>query len=120
MALLTIPAVSVCQSKICYAQGQLDQAIAACALERYRLENGNYPDSLTQVKRSDGRDLPLDVYSGKPMGYRKTENGRYVLWCTGPDGKDDGGKRVLDPKTPQSTKFSDPEYQGDWVWDFSR
>jgi hypothetical protein len=57
--------------------------------------------------------------SGKPMGYRLTPNGRYALWCVGFDGVDDGGKRVLDPKSPDRAPYSNPDYKGDWVWDFA-
>jgi hypothetical protein len=53
------------------------------------------------------------------MGYRKTGDGRYALWCVGFDGKDDGGKRGLDATNPLNTGFSRPDYVGDWVWDFA-
>ena len=58
------------------------------------------------------------LFSGKPPGYRKTPDGRYALWSVGFDGEDDGGKRVLDEKRPEKTRFYDPSYAGDWVWDF--
>jgi hypothetical protein len=54
------------------------------------------------------------------MGYGKTDDGRYVLWCMGFSGVDHGGKRALDQNYPENTRFSDPKYGGDWVWDFQR
>jgi hypothetical protein len=104
--------------RVVYDQGLVNEAIAACALERYRMEHNSYPDTLEAANRAGEKDIPLDV-SGKPMGYRKTPDGRYALWCVGFDGKDDGGKRVItDPAHPERTRFADPDYLGDWVWDF--
>jgi hypothetical protein len=62
--------------------------------------------SLMETKAKAGAfptepELPLDPYSGKPLGYRR-EGAGCVLWSVGLDGKDDDGvalsadKRVLD------------------------
>jgi hypothetical protein len=118
VASLMVPAVSSVIQRAAYTQCLVDQATIACALECHRLERGGYPDSLDGLKLANGKALPLDALSGKPMGYRKTDNGKYALWCVGFDGKDDGGKRVLDEKKPEATKFADKNYKGDWVWDF--
>jgi hypothetical protein len=56
--------------------------------------------------------------TGQPMRYRREANGRYTLWSVGFDGKDDNGKRNLDPKNAESTRFFNADYVGDWVWDF--
>jgi len=120
MVALIAPAVNQIVHKVAYTQSVVNQALIACALERYRIEKGAYPDSLDGVKLADGKPLPLDVMNNKPMGYRKTADGKYALWSVGFDGKDDGGKRVLDEKKPESTKFSDTKYVGDWVWSFER
>ncbi|MBX7211983.1 MAG: hypothetical protein K1X78_27000 [Verrucomicrobiaceae bacterium] len=118
LASLMVPAVSSVIQRAAYTQCLVDQATIACALERYRIEKGAYPDSLAGMTLANGKSLPMDALSGKPIGYRKTDNGKYALWCVGFDGKDDGGKRVLDEKKPQDTKFADKNYKGDWVWDF--
>jgi len=101
-----------------YAQTLVNQAIIACALERHRIQNGSYPDSLDLVKLTDGKSLPTDILTGKPMGYRTTANGKYALWCVSLNGKDHGGTRVLDKEHPENTKFRKDTYEGDWVWDF--
>lgn len=118
VASLMVPAFSSVIQRAAYTQCLVDQATIACALERHRIDKGAYPDSLAGVTQSNGKPLPLDALSRKPMGYRKSENGKYKLWCVGFDGKDDGGKRVLDEKKPEATKFADKNYKGDWVWDF--
>ena len=118
MTTLIAPAFKSVLTRAIYTQVLVNQSIIACALERYRLEKGSYPESLDAVKLADGKPLPLDVMNDKPMHYRKTTNGKYALWSVGFDGKDNGGKRTLDEKHPENTKFSDEKYLGDWVWDF--
>jgi hypothetical protein len=118
MTTLIAPAFKSVLTRAIYTQVLVNQSIIACALERYRLEKGSYPESLDAVKLADGKALPLDVMNDKPMHYRKTTNGKYALWSVGFDGKDDGGKRMLDEKHPENTRFSDEKYLGDWVWDF--
>jgi hypothetical protein len=118
LALIAMPAVRNVCYKVVYMQCVLNEAIAACALERYRIEHGDYPDTLEEANRAGEKRIPPDVISGKAMGYRRTGDGRYALWCVGFDGKDDGGKRALDAANPERTRFADPGYAGDWVWDF--
>ena len=115
---LTLPAITSFINNVIFTHTQVNQAIIACALERYRIEKGSYPDSLDAVKLADGKLLPLDPIYEKPMGYRKTADGRYALWSVGFDGKDDGGKRTLNEKKPENTQFHKTDYVGDWVWDF--
>ena len=105
-------------SRAIYAQTLVNQAIIACALERHRIANGSYPDSLDLVTLTDGKSLPTDILTGKPMGYRRTANGKYVLWCVSLNGKDHGGTRVLDKEQPENTRVWKDTYEGDWVWDF--
>ena len=105
---------------VIYKKVLVDQGAIACALERYRIANGNYPESLDGIMQVDGKPLPLDIMNGKPVGYRKTPDDRYALWSVGFDGKDEGGKRAVDKFRPETTKFQDPKYAGDWVWDFPK
>lgn len=116
--LLLVPAYSIFINKSIFTQALVNQSIIACALERWRIEKGSYPDSLDAVRLADGKPLPLDPIHEKPMGYRKTADGRYALWSVGFDGKDDGGKRTLNEKKPENTQFQKADYVGDWVWDF--
>ena len=104
--------------KTIFQQVVHDQAVIACALERYRIEKGSYPDSLDGVRLLDGRPLPLDIINGKPMGYRKTANGKYALWSVGFDGKDDNGKRGVFDNKSTVRLLSGKDYVGDWVWDY--
>jgi hypothetical protein len=112
-----MPDLSNVVYKAIYAQCMVNEAIAGCALERYRIEHGAYPATLEEANHPGEPAIPLDVISGKPMGYRKISDGNYALWCVGFDGKDDGGTRGTSNKD-RRINFSDPKYQGDWVWDF--
>jgi hypothetical protein len=118
MTAMIAPAITSVISRAIYSQALINQAAIACALERHRIANGSYPDSLDAVRLADGKPLPPDPMDGKPMRYRKTADGRYALWSLGFDGTDDGGKRVLDETKPGNTRFSNAKYVGDWVWDF--
>ena len=118
LASLALPATRGVMARCAYTNSLVNQAVIACALERHRIEKGAYPDSLDALHLADGKPLPPDPMDGKPMRYRKTPDGRYALWSIGFDGKDDGGKRTLDKKQPEYTRFHDAAYLGDWVWDF--
>ncbi len=113
-----VPAIYHIIYRAAYAQTLIDQAVIACALERHRVVQGSYPDSLDTVKLTDGKPLPQDAMNGKAMAYRRTADGKYALWSVGFDGRDDGGKRVLDEKNSERTYFDSRTYVGDWVWDF--
>jgi hypothetical protein len=68
------------------------------AIEAYRMEDGSYPDRLEQVSPSILSTVPVDPFSGRPFGYRRLHGGDadgryYLLWSTGSDATDDGGKR---------------------------
>lgn len=79
---------------------RIREAIIACCLERHRLAEGSYPDTLLSFS-----DLPLDPANGEPFKYQKLPDGGYRLWSVGGDGKDDHGKPVYAQNRC-----------GDWVW----
>lgn len=89
------------------AQTGANLAIVACALERYYLANKAYPEKLDQLVPQFISKLPHDIFNGNPLKYRRSEDGRIVVYSVGPDGKDDGG--VYRPA-------KDGKETGDWVW----
>lgn len=65
--------------------------IIGCALERYRLQHGAFPDSLDAVKAELASFKVNDpARPDQPMGYRLEPTG-YVLWSAGEDAQDNGG-----------------------------
>ena len=82
-------------------------ALTACALERHWLAHGNYPEHLAELVPSYLDKVPLDIIDGQPLRYRRTDDGKFVLYSIGLDGKDDGGKPI-DPKHKDSAES--------WFW----
>ena len=64
---------------------------ATACLQAYRTEHSAYPAELASAFREAILPLPVDVCTGKPMGYR-LEGPRAVAWLPGVDGSDDGGR----------------------------
>ncbi|MCC7374694.1 MAG: hypothetical protein IT581_08555 [Verrucomicrobiales bacterium] len=89
-------------------QIHLELAATACALERHRLANGSYPDTLAPLVPKYLPAVPVDPIDGQPLRYRRDAADRFALWSVGENGTDDGGAL---PKGGESTT-----YEGDWVW----
>jgi hypothetical protein len=62
-------------------------------------------------------EVPTDVLDGKPIRYRQTPDGRYALWATGFDGKDNNGEVPTKAGIPVGDIYK-PGYQGDWAWQY--
>ena len=93
-------------------QTQLDLAYVALALERHCAAKGAYPDTLAALVPEFAAKLPHDLFDGQPLRYRRTPEGKYLLYSIGWNAKDDGG-------TPAYSKEGKPEFgtvSGDWVW----
>src|SRR5262245_25009225 len=63
----------------------------AFALAAYQRDNTRYPDSLDALTPKYLAKIPNDLFTDKPLIYRKTDSG-YSLYSFGPDGKDDEGR----------------------------
>lgn len=71
--------------------------VTILALLRYRKDKGIYPDDLdTLLAEAYVREIPIDPYSGRPMGYRKTADG-FLLYSWGENLADDGGRLGMGP-----------------------
>jgi hypothetical protein len=109
MAAFMLPALGRVLVKSAAAQTATDQAAIACALERYRLANGQFPENLQALAPRFINRLPNDVITGEPFKYRRTADGRFVLYSVGWNETDDGGV---------SGKTAFDEKEGDWVWEY--
>lgn len=109
LAVIMLPALHKIPMRAAAAQTAADEAAIACALERYRLANGQYPETLEALAPRFISPLPNDVISGGPYKYHRTTDGQFVLYSVGWNEKDDGGALG-------QTLFDDK--QGDWVWQY--
>jgi len=53
--------------------------------------------------------IPHDIIGGQPLHYRRTEEGKFLLYSVGWNETDDGGLDLLQKNSFDYTK-------GDWVW----
>lgn len=109
-ALMVFPALAASVKKFAVIQAQVDLARVACALERYRLAHNEYPASLDALTPTFITDLPHDLINGQPLHYRRTADGKFVLYSVGWNETDDGGVTVF-----RKSGSVDLE-KGDWVW----
>jgi len=94
------------------AQTDVDLVTIACALERYRLAEGTYPDQLASLAPRFIATLPHDIINGQPLKYRRDANGKFVLYSVGWNEKDDGGI------TATKKDGSPDRFHGDWVLEY--
>ena len=109
MAALLLSALNQVIVKAAAAQTVVDQAALACALERYRLANGQFPEKLDALVPRFISQSSNDVITGESYKYRRTDDGQFILYSVGWNEKDDGG-------VPGKALFD--EKKGDWVWQY--
>jgi len=100
-------------SKFACAQTTIDQAVIACALERYRLTHSAFPDALDALVPQYLAKVPNDIINGQPLHYRRTEDGLFLLYSVGWNETDDNG--VVGMAGTEKYRRQDIK-QGDWVW----
>jgi hypothetical protein len=104
------PAMNEIPTHFARAQFALDAARTACALERYRLANGEFPETLAALLPQYLVKLPQDIVNGQPLAYHPTRDGQFVLYSVGWNKTDDTG--VVGRSRGGFVDWS----QGDWVW----
>jgi hypothetical protein len=109
IAALLLPTLHRIPVKAATGQVVADQAALGCALERYRLANGQFPEKLDALAPRFIAQLPHDPITGEPYKYRRADDGRFVLYSVGWNEKDDGG-------VPGKVLFDDK--LGDVVWQY--
>jgi hypothetical protein len=109
LAGVLLPSLVNVPTKPAEAQTAANQAALACALERYRLANGQFPETLEALTPRFISRAPNDVITGQPYKYRRADDGQFILYSVGWNDKDDGG-------VPGMALFD--LTQGDWVWSY--
>jgi hypothetical protein len=113
LAAIAVPDYSRAFQTLAHNQAEMNEAVVACALERYRLGHGQYPETLEALSPQFIEKLPHDIINGQPLHYRRTDDGKFVLYSIGWNEKDDGGN-----PSPRTPKGSMDYTQGDWVWQY--
>jgi len=108
---LLLPSLQKAAQKFVQAQNSADLARLAIALERHRIAQGQFPETLDVLAPKFIASLPHDVVTGQPLKYRRTEDGSFLLYSVGWNETDDDGKVGLS----KDGKNVDKE-KGDWVW----
>jgi hypothetical protein len=104
-----------CLLSCALTQSAVNEAIIACALERYRLAQGQFPESLDRLLPRFAAHLPHDIMNGQPLAYRRIDGGGFVLYSVGWNLTDDEGRtEVNEGRRPP---HASPE-RGDWVWEY--
>ena len=85
-------------------QTLVNQALVACALERFHLAHGEYPETLGSLVPQFLAAIPHEIVGGQPLHFRRAADGTFILYSVGWDGLDHGGARG---KTVA---------ERDWVW----
>ena len=112
LADIMLPALGGGARRFAYGQSSVDLARVAIALERYYGAQGHYPETLDPLAPQWLDKIPHDVIGGQPLHYRRTDDGRFVLYSVGWNEKDDGGVVVYETGSAPGQKIS----EGDWVW----
>ena len=111
-AKMMFPAFALTGMKSGRMQTFVDAARVSCALERYRLLNGNFPEKLDVLAPQFIGKIPTDVIDGAPLRYKRNEANGYILYSIGWNKTDDDGTTVW---TKGKTPAADIS-RGDWVW----
>ncbi len=103
-AAIVVPNFEKAVQTFAFGQTKADEAQIVCALERYRLAHGSYPEILNELVPQFISKLPHDIIGGQPLIYRLTSDGRFLLYSIGWNATDDGGQL--------NTDYA----KGDWIW----
>ncbi len=85
---LLVPSVERASAQHNLTTMMLRVSQVAMALAGYRAEVGSYPESLDKLCPKYFKTVPVDLFTAKPVDYRRVKNG-YVLYSAGPDANKD-------------------------------
>lgn len=104
-ASIAVPNASKAWQVTAHNQTLVNEGQIVCALERYHLANGFYPQQLDALVPQFMDKVPCDVIGGQPLHYQRNANGKFLLYSVGWNEVDNGGK-------DSGKDFT----KDDWVW----
>jgi hypothetical protein len=98
------------------AKALLRCAATGIAVERFRIANGRWPASLTEVPKEFLAAVPLDPFDGRPVKFVHRPDG-VTIYSVGLDGQDDGGairdgRTTNEPGQDIGFRLYDPNQRG--------
>lgn len=111
LAAICVPNFSRACQTLARTQTRVNEAFLACALERYRLAHGSFPEGLALLAPAFVEKVPSDLIGGQSLHYRRKDAEHFQLYSVGWNEIDDGGA------TDRNENGSVVWDQGDWVWD---
>jgi hypothetical protein len=112
-ALMSFQSLDSAVKRFAFIQSSVDLARVACALERYHLAHGEYPETLDALAPQFIEKIPHDIIGGQPLHYRRTDDGKFLLYSIGWNETDDGGQEA-----PLIQNGGIDYTKGDWVWQY--
>jgi hypothetical protein len=112
LAAIGIPNFTRAMQTTAHNQTMVNEAQIVCALERYHLAHGEYPETLDALAPQFIEKIPHDIIGGQPLLYRLTDDGKFLLYSVGWNEKDDGGKESPHNQFGGITDYT----HGDWDW----
>jgi len=88
---ITLPGIEKVYGIHLRMRANMDCAITALALERYRLKEGKLPETVDALVPGYLPQVYLDPFDGKSLRYKRTNSG-YMIYTIGEDGVDNGGQ----------------------------
>jgi hypothetical protein len=92
-----------------------DALLVAIAVELYRRDTGELPETLNRLVPDYLPSVPRDIADGRPIRYRQTGEDAYTLYSIGGDGDDDVGEPALDRHGDRIRGLGNESTDGDWV-----
>lgn len=106
LASIAVPNFRKALQTYSFNQTGANEGQIACALERYRLASGNYPETLDALVPRFMDKIPTDLFGGQPLRYKRTDNDSFILYSLGWNETDDAGSPGV---------LAEPK-KGDWAW----
>lgn len=110
---LLMPALQPVIVRTVETETLLRLAVTAIGLERYRLENGVYPETLAALAPGWISHVPNDPVTHDHFHYERVSDDAFGLWAVGWDGEDGGGV-VSYSGSGSGRRLS--QNRSDWVW----
>ena len=88
---MAVPSWGKACEKVMQLETWRQMTLAAIALRRHELKRGREPESLSALVPEFLAEVPWDYMDGKPLRYRRQDEGSFVLYSVGQNGVDDGG-----------------------------